>query len=65
MQRIEDLIYKKMSLYSMPTYLMLLPKWQNILIVDITSHPDECYSIFNFVWKIIHYMWEQTLENIV
>ena len=36
-----------------------------MLIMDITSNSDECYSIFNFMWEIIPYIWEQTLENIV
>ena len=34
-----------------------------MLIVDSTSNYDESYSIFNFVWEIICYMWEQTLET--
>ena len=34
-----------------------------MLIMDNTSNYDVCYSIFNFVWKCIHYVWEQILEK--
>ena len=34
-----------------------------MLIVDNTLNRDDHYSIFHFILKSIHYVWEQTLEK--
>ena len=63
-QRKDDQISNNVPLSSL-TPLKVFAKSKNMLIIDSTSKYGECYSIFNFVWEIIRYMWEQILEKTV